>query len=372
VYGLIKKFKNCKNSWLSVFVKMTQTIEEAYLAYSEQERISCGQKKCNKIPKECKTVIQTEHVVYSVLVLDDCIASSFADASVIKLWSEDGQFIREFDIGMTEVWEIVRSGNDNIICASMDSKCFKLVNWRTGTVLNTIQHTSGIATGGHKTMLAFGQYLVAGLTDKTLTVFDISVQGGSIVKKFEHDGWVTSVVALPHGKIATGDSEGNIRIWDFATSQVEATLKEHKGHVNSLCLLTENKFISCGFDRQIMVWDIAEKKRVRHVCKGTLSIRQVVAMSDTYFASVSSDMTVRVWELRENQCVAKLRGHTVDAMSVDLQNDTLVSGSKDKTIRIWCYIYFTFFAVPYTRTNLYLVSVLSHFYRITLFLHFLL
>jgi WD40 repeat protein len=116
---------------------------------------------------------------------------------------------------------------------------------------------------------------------------------------------------------------------------LEATLTGHKGTVNTLSLLSESLLVSGGFDRTIQLWDINEKKRLRVVCTSSASIRQLHAISESYFVSVSSDKLARLWELSMNQCVAKYSGHVGEVMSVDMIGDTIVTGSKDKTVRIW-------------------------------------
>jgi WD40 repeat protein len=53
--------------------------------------------------------------------------------------------------------------------------------------------------------------------------------------------------------------------------------------------------------------------------------------------SGSEDKTVRVWDLRNGSCSAVLQGHTgwVRAMAVSADGRTAVSGSEDKTVRVW-------------------------------------
>jgi WD40 repeat protein len=53
--------------------------------------------------------------------------------------------------------------------------------------------------------------------------------------------------------------------------------------------------------------------------------------------SGSGDRTVRVWDLAEGRCTAALEGHKYGVLSVALSADgrTAVSGSADRTVRVW-------------------------------------
>ena len=53
--------------------------------------------------------------------------------------------------------------------------------------------------------------------------------------------------------------------------------------------------------------------------------------------SGSDDRTVRVWDLAVGLCTAKLKGHTGNVRSVAVSADgrTAVSGSDDETVRVW-------------------------------------
>ena len=50
--------------------------------------------------------------------------------------------------------------------------------------------------------------------------------------------------------------------------------------------------------------------------------------------SSSMDNSVRSWDLQTGKCKGIFRGHSSDVNSVDCFDDVIVSGSKDKTVKV--------------------------------------
>jgi WD40 repeat protein len=67
-------------------------------------------------------------------------------------------------------------------------------------------------------------------------------------------------------------------------------------------------------------------------------VRSVAVTPDgKYVVSGSGDKTVRLWELATGQEVRRFTGHEMGVMSVAVTPDGkyVVSGSGDKTVRVW-------------------------------------
>ena len=59
--------------------------------------------------------------------------------------------------------------------------------------------------------------------------------------------------------------------------------------------------------------------------------------NNQYVVSGSFDKTVRIWDVESGDCIKTLEGHTfgVNGVSFSPNNQYVVSGSNDKTVRIW-------------------------------------
>jgi len=64
---------------------------------------------------------------------------------------------------------------------------------------------------------------------------------------------------------------------------------------------------------------------------------QVISSDGAYALSSSWDKTLRLWELSTGQTTRRFVGHTNDVLSVSFSADNrqIVSGSRDRTIKLW-------------------------------------
>jgi WD40 repeat protein len=64
---------------------------------------------------------------------------------------------------------------------------------------------------------------------------------------------------------------------------------------------------------------------------------QVISSDGAYALSASWDKTLRLWELATGNTTRRFVGHTNDVLSVSFSADNrqIVSGSRDRTIKLW-------------------------------------
>jgi WD40 repeat protein/serine/threonine protein kinase len=82
-------------------------------------------------------------------------------------------------------------------------------------------------------------------------------KGGKELKRLlPAHAWSVGAVALtPDGQLAlSGDSEGNIRLWDVATSRELHRFVGHKGKITGLAFAAGRRAVSCGGDGTVRVW----------------------------------------------------------------------------------------------------------------------
>jgi len=197
--------------------------------------------------------------------------------------------------------------------------------------------------------------LASGGSDGTLRVWD--PQTGRQVRPAltGHTGGVRAVCAFvdAHGalRLASGGSDGTVRLWDPQTGrQVGSPLTGHTGGVSGVCAFVDAdgapRLASGGNDGTVRVWDPETGGQVGLPLTGHDDwVRSVCAFVDSHgaprLASGGSDGTVRVWDLQTGRQVGSpLTGHTggVEGLCafVDVTGaPCLASGCNDGTVRVW-------------------------------------
>ncbi|MBW4619888.1 MAG: hypothetical protein KME17_11110 [Cyanosarcina radialis HA8281-LM2] len=166
---------------------------------------------------------------------------------------------------------------------------------------------------------------------------------------FTEDLSITLAVAFsPDGKLlATGDADGEIRIWQVADGQKISACKGHTNWVWSLAWSPDGQTLASGSaDRTIRLWDIYNELgdrlslgRCQQVLTGHSDRVWSVHWSPDgqTIASGSEDCSIRLWDGNTGECRQILSGHInwVRCVAFSPDGQTLASGGDDRTVRLW-------------------------------------
>ena len=113
------------------------------------------------------------------------------------------------------------------------------------------------------------------------------------------------------------------------------SIKVLKGHANGItCLQLDesNRIVITGsYDATIKVWDTDTGQEIRTLVGHTRGIR-ALCMDKSKLFSGALDGSIRLWNWRTGEALSTI-DHSSGVITVDFQQDVLVSGSIDGNIR---------------------------------------
>lgn len=148
---------------------------------------------------------------------------------------------------------------------------------------------------------------------------------GSMIKEIEaHTDMVTAIdFDYPFGTMVSAALDDTVRVWDLNAGRSIGFLEGH--HASVRCLQVEDNIVATGsMDASIKLWDLS---RVRTVSRSSHTGKHEEDEDDVFSAPPSTTM--------EDCFVHSLEAHVAEVTALHFRNNTLISGSSDKTLRQW-------------------------------------
>ena len=268
-------------------------------------------------------------------------------------------------IGDWECWQTLKGHNRGINCLAFqpsekngDSPILvsgsrgeiKLWDLTKGELVATLSEYPWILPGlvDEVNSLAFspdGQTLVSGGSDSTIKIWHVGALD-LIDILHKHNGMVRCVAFTPNGRIlVTGGDDRKIMFWDLMLRQVGISLSLDDTAAHSLTFSPDGQTLVTGSYRKIKVWHISRPKRMTILPQLLQSFTGhshiipslVISADSKILISGSQDKTIKIWELETGELIRTLKGHRdgVYALALSPDGQILASGSADKTIKLW-------------------------------------
>jgi len=186
--------------------------------------------------------------------------------------------------------------------------------------------------------------LLSGGYDATVKLWSLSNERVEATLR-GHEGWVRSLAVMQAGRtVVSGSSDGILKIWNLDSLQCLHTTTAPNGDPrhSTECLASadERRMLVSGHSgmRHLLHWDIETSQHTESFVGHEGDVYALHAHGpSSLLISGSKDRTIKVWDTRapSEGCVSTLRAHTGAVLDLKLRGNRVVSASMDKTVRMW-------------------------------------
>jgi len=158
------------------------------------------------------------------------------------------------------------------------------------------------------------------------------------------EGRVNAIALSPDGtKVVCGTEDSEVLLWNIATEKIIWT-GQHAGYPKCVCWNRDSRRVVSGSsDGAARVWDVESGKTVLEIETGLTEVEAMICSPDTTMIAVGgyesddSDEFLNIWDANTGKFITHLKGHTwtVDCLAWTGDGKTLISGSRDFSIRTW-------------------------------------
>lgn len=254
-----------------------------------------------KASGNCRFVLKGHKgIVNYVQISSDCKYIVSAGDKTIKMWSlETGEFIKDIAKYDTYVSGIAISPNNSHVYSALQYGAMKKYDLNTGNcVMSFDGHTKYIKSIN---ISHNGNFIVSTSGDDTVKIWNVST--GKLVQDIKITSPTSAFFNSNDTKIIVSAFDGNVRIYDVSSGQ----------QIQMFTITSGNSFIETA------VFSPTDK----------------YILSSVLDESVSGE--IKIWDAQNGELIQTLTGHTSSVATLVFTNDgkSLISGSKDKTLRIW-------------------------------------
>ncbi len=144
---------------------------------------------------------------------------------------------------------------------------------------------------------------------------------------------------LLNSEIVWRDSDGNLASWNRQTGKMTTTYAiDYRGFIGDNMTIS-NDFIVCRRSDSFGIWGFTIlntiKNQIYQIKYAHSSDIDCSAIIDKYLISGSRDKTLKIWDLQTGNCLKALVGHSTRITAVAGNQDYIVSGDANGCFFIW-------------------------------------
>ena len=270
------------------------------------------------------------------LTADGTRVVSGADDSVVRVWDlNGGGFLHSFEKHTNCVRAVAITPDGRQVISGGDDKTIQVWDLNSGEQRYSIDEKDRVRS---VTVTPDGSRIVSTSDDKTIKVWKL--EGGKFLHAIEGTDYVRAIAMTHDGSgIVSGSDDGIISVWDIGNGKLLRSIKTQNGIIKSVAVMPDNsKIISGAVDGIINIWNPYNKKLLPPFEEHFRDVLAVAVTPDSsQVISGSDDKTVNVLNWRERKLMYSVqKGYRSGVSTVAVTSDGLrvISGS-DKLLSVW-------------------------------------
>ncbi|MBN9521747.1 protein kinase [bacterium] len=255
--------------------------------------------------------------------------------------TKKGEFNRSLPRAGGTVWAVDMAADGKSLAVVTDDARVRVYDLQTNDFREFTHPTSARTVA----FCAAGKKLATGDRNSTLRVWDLATQVP--LELTGHTGTIHGVAFSPDGsKLVSGGSDGAVKLWDLTKYTVGGSnmalplkLELHEGPVYAVAYSPDRdtpRVASGGWDQTVRVWNPTTGEQL-HVLRHSGDVWSVsFGRGGKLLASASQDGTVKVWDVETGREVQTFRtGRPLHTVRFAPDGQTLAAAGRDGTVRVW-------------------------------------
>lgn len=304
--------------------------------------------KAASIADPCAQVFETDHFIEKVTLSADgkfIVAGEFISKKVM-IWNTQTGTVNSITVDDSFLFPSVKGlaislDGNFLITGSNDYKA-RVWDFKTLECKNTFAGNRLLDQDSSFYDMALdpsGNYLITGDLIHNLQVWNWKT--GTLVKNFTNQKkGVNSVAISPKGKwLVSGACDKSVAVRELPSYNIVYSINNQSGDVISVSISDNNETLAfVTSDDKLSIYDTKDW-RLLHTNKTLNPVKTIAVSRDGkyVFHQSSSDGKIAMREAQTFKLVHEFSGHTdtIADLKVSADNRWLISGSQDKTVRMW-------------------------------------
>ncbi len=172
---------------------------------------------------------------------------------------------------------------------------------------------------------------------RSLQAYDAYPLFECLVTLTGHPKDITAVAIAPQQQTVISSSrDGTIHVWDWLAQAIIFTMRTRRPIFAISVSPDGETFTARDREQTVQAWCLRTGRSIFPEEQHPRSIASVTVTADHHLISGSQNL-IRIWNLAVGREVCTLKGHTslVTAVAVSGDRQLIVSGSEDRTVRVW-------------------------------------